>query len=82
MDVTIRNGEQVGGLTLFPHQCAVHCWIERSLLWEITGSLAVAGNDLRVENQLLFSKLKIVIKQTVFNRAHTKDPRPTSSFQR
>ena len=23
VDVTIRNGEQVGGLTLFPHQCAV-----------------------------------------------------------
>ena len=23
VDLTIRNGEQVGGLTLFPHQCAV-----------------------------------------------------------
>ena len=23
VDMTIRNGEQVGGLTLFPHQCAV-----------------------------------------------------------
>ena len=23
MDFTIRNGEQVGGLTLFPHQCAI-----------------------------------------------------------
>ena len=23
LDLTIRNGEQVGGLTLFPHQCAV-----------------------------------------------------------
>ena len=23
VDVTIRNGEQIGGLTLFPHQCAV-----------------------------------------------------------
>ena len=23
VDFTIRNGEQVGGLTLFPHQCAV-----------------------------------------------------------
>ena len=57
------------------------CRVERSLLWEITGSLAAAGNDLRVGNQLLFSKTKIIIKQTVFNRAHTKDPRPTSSIQ-
>ena len=23
VDLTIRNGEQVGGLTLFPHQCTV-----------------------------------------------------------
>ena len=38
------------------------CRIERSLLWEITWSLAAAGNDLRVGNQLLFSKPKIVIK--------------------
>ena len=44
--------------------------------------LAAAGNDLRVGNQLLFSKPKIIIKQTVFNRVHTKDPRPTSSIQR
>ena len=26
------------------------CWVERSLLWETTGSLAVVCNDLRVEN--------------------------------
>ena len=58
------------------------CRVERSLLWEITGNLAATGNDLRVGNQLLFSKTKIVIKQTVFNYAHTKDPRPTSSIQR
>ena len=56
--------------------------VERSLLWKISGSLAAAGNDLRVGNQLLFSKPKIIIKQTVFNRAHTKDLRPTSSIQR
>ena len=36
--------------------------VERSLLWKITGSLAAVGNDLRVGNQLLFSKTKIVIK--------------------
>ena len=58
------------------------CRVERSLLWEITGSLAAIDNDLRVGNQLLFFKPKIVIKQTVFNYAHTKDPRPTSSIQR
>ena len=58
------------------------CRVERSLLWEITGNLAAAGNDLRVGNQLLFSKPKIIIKQTVFNRVHTKDSRPTSSIQR
>ena len=58
------------------------CRVEKSLLWKITGNLAAAGNDLRVENQLLFSKTKIIIKQTVFNHAHTKDPRPTSSIQR
>ena len=46
------------------------------------GSLAVVGNDLRVGNQLLFSKSKIIIKQTIFNRAYTKDPRPTSGIQR
>ena len=56
--------------------------IERSLLWEITGSLAAVGNDLRIGKQLLFSKPKIIVKQTVLNRAHTKDPRPTSSIQR
>ena len=56
--------------------------VERSLLWEITGNLAAADNDLRIENQLLFSKSKIIIKQTVFNHAHTKDLRPTSSIQR
>ena len=27
-----------------------HCRIKRSLLWEITRSLAAAGNDLRVRN--------------------------------
>ena len=59
----------------------MRCRVERSLLWEITGSLAAAGNDSRVGKQL-FSKPKIVVKQTVFNRAHTKDPRPTSSIQR
>ena len=58
------------------------CPVERSLFWEITGSLAAAGNDSRVGKQLLFSKPKIVVKQTVFNRAHTKDPRPSSSIQR
>ena len=58
------------------------CRVERSLLWEITGSLAAAGNDSRVGKQLLFSKPKIVVKQIVFNRAHTKDLRPTSSIQR
>ena len=36
--------------------------VERSLLWEITGSLAAAGNDLRVGKELLFSKPKIVVK--------------------
>ena len=46
------------------------------------GSLAAAGNDLRVGKQLLFSKPKIVVKQTVFSRAHTKDSRPTSNIQR
>ena len=60
----------------------VYYRVERSLLWKITGSLAAAGNDLRVGKQLLFSKPKIVVKQTVFNRAHTKNPRPTSSIQR
>ena len=45
-------------------------------------NLGAVGNDLEVENQLLFSKPKIIIKQTVFNRVHTKDPRPTSSIQR
>ena len=60
----------------------LRCRVERSLLWEITGSLAAAGKDLRVGKQLLFSKPKIVVKQTVFNCAHTKDPRPTSSIQR
>ena len=57
------------------------CRVERSLLWEITGSLAAVGNDLRVTNQLLFSKTKIIIKQNVFNCAHTKGSRPTSSIQ-
>ena len=65
----------------FAHACT-RCRVERSLLWEITGSLAAAGNDSRVGKQFLFSKPKIVVKQTVFNRAHTKDPRPTSSIQR
>ena len=57
------------------------CQVKRSLLWKITGSLAVVGNDLRVKNQLLYSKFKIIIKQTVFNRVHTKNPRLTSSIQ-
>ena len=43
--------------------CNIHCRVERSLLWEITGSLAAADNDFRVGNQL-FSKPKIIIKQT------------------
>ena len=55
--------------------------VESSLLWEITGSLAAASNDLRVGNQFLFSKPKIIVKQTVFNCVHTKDPRLTSSIQ-
>ena len=38
------------------------CRVERSLLWEITGSLAAAGNDLRVGKELLFSKPKIAVK--------------------
>ena len=38
------------------------CRVERSLLWKITGSLAAAGNDLRVGKELLFSKPKIVVK--------------------
>ena len=63
-------------------RCGGRCRVERSLLWEITGSLAAVGNDSRVGKQFLFSKPKIVVKQTVFNRAHTKDPRPTSSIQR
>ena len=46
--------------------CA-RCQVEKSLLWKITGSLAAAGNDLRVGKQLLFSKPKIIVKQTVFN---------------
>ena len=62
-----------------PYTC---CRVERSLLWEITGSLAAADNDLRVGKQLLFSKPKIVVKQTVFNHTHTKDLRPTNSIQR
>ena len=70
---------------LQPHQWwsrVSGCRVERSLLWKITGILAATNNDLRVGNQLLFSKSKIIIKQTVFNRAHTKDPRLTSSIQR
>ena len=59
-----------------------HFRVKRSLLWEITGSLAVAGNDLRVGNQFLFSKSKIIIKEIIFNYAHTKDLRLTSSIQR
>ena len=65
----------------YPFQSS-RCRVERSLLWKITGSLAAAGNDLRVGIQLLFSKPKIIIKQIVFNRVHTKDPRPTNSIQR
>ena len=70
------NSHKIGGH--FTYRCRV----ERSLLWEVTGSLVPAGYDLRVGNQLLISKPNIRIKQTVFNRAHTKDPRPTSSIQR
>ena len=40
----------------------VRCRVERSLLWEITRSLAAAGNDLRVGKELLFFKPKIVVK--------------------
>ena len=40
----------------------MRCRVERSLLWEITGSLTAAGNDLRVGKELLFSKSKIVVK--------------------
>ena len=36
------------------------CQVERSLLWEITGILAATDNDLRVGNQLLYSKSKII----------------------
>ena len=43
-------------------QKSVRCQVERSLLWEITGSLATTSNDLRVGNQLLFFKPKIIIK--------------------
>ena len=60
-----------------PHRCR----FERSLLWEITRSLVAADNGLRIGNQVLFSKPKIIIKLTVFNCDHTKDPRPTSSIQ-
>ena len=67
---------------VLPPPSVARCRVEKSLLWEITGSLAAAGNDSRVGKQFLFSKPKIVVKQTVFNRAHTKDPRPTSSIQR
>ena len=35
------------------------CRVERSLLWEITESLAIVGNDLRVGNQLLYSNSKM-----------------------
>ena len=41
---------------------SLRCRVERSLLWEITGSLAAAGNDLRVGKELLFSKPKIIVK--------------------
>ena len=40
----------------------VHYRIERSLPWEIMGSLTTAYNNLRVENQLLYSKSKIINK--------------------
>ena len=66
---------------VLPPALARRCRVEKSLLWEITGSLAATSYDLRVGNQLLFSKTKIIIKQTVFNRAHNKDLRPTSSIQ-
>ena len=39
----------------------IRCRVERSLLWEITGSLVAAGNDLRVGKEL-FSKPKIIVK--------------------
>ena len=45
------------------YKCIWRCRVERSLLWEITGNLVGAGNDLRVGNQLLFFKSKIIIKQ-------------------
>ena len=74
------KGQTMVGLP-FDTNPTIRCQVERSLLWEITRSLAATGKDLRVGKQLLFSKPKIVVKQTVFNRAHTKDPRPTSSIQ-
>ena len=46
----------------FHEDGTLRCRVERSLLWEITGSLAAAGNDLRVGKELLFSKPKIVVK--------------------
>ena len=39
-----------------------HCRVERSLLWEIMESLVATSNDLRVGNQLLYSKPKIIIR--------------------
>ena len=81
-DLSVWFGFSWAGYHDSEHKEGLRYRVERSLLWEITESLAAAGNDSRVGKQFLFSKPKIVVKQTVFNRAHTKDPRPTSSIQR
>ena len=44
---------------------ATQCQVERSLFWEFTRSLAATDNDLRVGNQLLYSKPKIIIKTSL-----------------
>ena len=54
-NVKKERGKSTIGIRIIEAAC---CRVERSLLWEITGSLAAAGNDLRVGNQLLFSKPK------------------------
>ena len=44
------------------YQLAARCQVERSLLWKITRSLIAVDNDLRVRNQLLYYKPKIINK--------------------
>ena len=44
------------------HQCRV----EKNLLWEIMRTLATTGNDLRVGNELFYSKSKIINKTNRF----------------